>query len=90
MATVAQIRQKVEQLMRQFEQLQQEVDSLRTENQALHEQLTHKNEEIEEFKNKLNTLQIAKGIDHEERTALKQKINDYIREIDRCLALLND
>lgn len=40
-----------------------------------------------EEKNKI--LRIAKSIDGEDKTKAKLRINELLREVDRCIALLN-
>jgi hypothetical protein len=39
----------------------------------------------------LNVMKSTEGVDSKEsRAALEKKINDYIKEIDRCIALLGN
>lgn len=55
---------------------------LLTESQAL---------AIEELNNKIKIIKLAQSFEGGEDTAaLKRKINEYIREIDQSIALLND
>ena len=49
-----------------------------------------------ELNNKIKIIKLAQNIssggpaEKEETTELKRKINEYIKEIDNCIALLND
>jgi hypothetical protein len=46
---------------------------------------------IEELNNKIKIIKLAQSFEGGEDTAaLKRKINEYIREIDQSIALLND
>ena len=70
-------------------QLEQEVKDLK----ALVEVEAGKNAELN---NKIKIIKLAQNIssanpvDNQEVTELKRKINEYIREIDNCIAMLND
>jgi chromosome segregation ATPase len=55
---------------------------IRIDNQAL---------EIEDLNNRIKIIKLARSFDSDQDTAaLKRKINEYIREIDNSIALLND
>ena len=49
-----------------------------------------------ELNNKIKIIKLAQNIssdspdENQEVTELKRKINEYIREIDNCIAMLND
>lgn len=46
--------------------------------------------EIENLKEKYNFLKIAKSVKHSEGNAeIKKKIEELVREIDKCIGLLN-
>ena len=70
-------------------QLEQEIKDLR---------LTLNNEGLKnsELNNKIKIIKLAQNIssdtpdENQEVTELKRKINEYIREIDNCIAMLND
>jgi hypothetical protein len=51
-------------------------------------------EKINELENQLNVLKLAKNVsgdgDENERAELKRKINEMVKEIDMCVALLNN
>jgi chromosome segregation ATPase len=63
---------------------------LEQENLHLKETLAEKDARIDELDHKVKTLQIATGnLSDDEKGVLKQKVNEYIREIDKCIAMLN-
>ena len=73
-------------------------EALQKDNTRLQEQLTRlKNrvEELEKLNKKIeeqnNVLRISKNIsgDNEKNLALKLRINELVREIDKCIAQLN-
>lgn len=74
------------------------VRNLRRENEKMRKALEEKQQECENLKATKNQLELQvnllksteSGDARESKAALKKKINDYIREIDRCIALLGD
>ena len=88
------IQQQVEQLLEENARLKNDKNDLNSVNLALSKELEAKKQEAEDLTQKLQTLKLAKSISGDEKpqetTELKRKINDYIKEIDRCIALLNE
>lgn len=78
-------------------QLLGKYDALLTENREIKKELTELKQIIEQQKKQIQQseeknkiLQIAKSIQGEDnKTKAKLRINELLREIDRCLALLN-
>ena len=78
-------------LLKKVDNLQQQLDGVRAENQELRESLNKKDEEIKNFQNRDNIAKIVDSMaaaDAGNTAELKWKINEYIREIDKCLAHL--
>jgi len=82
---------KVKHLMALHKELLQENNHLHVREDELKQQLQERDEEVKFLKNKYNKLKLAKSISatagdsHE----AKIKINRIVREIDKCVALLN-
>lgn len=55
-------------------------------------ELEQKEEQLKNFHNQLNITKLAKGNveDEEEKKTLRLEINAIIREVDKCLAYLQD
>ena len=90
---IAEIKVKLEKLLTQHSECKEANADLRDENERLESLLSEREQEIEDLQNKIKILKLAKNISGEEtgeKTELKRKINEYIREIDRCIAMLND
>jgi septal ring factor EnvC (AmiA/AmiB activator) len=85
------LRKKVEVLMSLYEKAKAERDRLREENKSLHEIVKTKEKEISKFEDKLNKVKLAKMIaaTTEDSHEARLKINRIVREIDRCIGLLN-
>jgi regulator of replication initiation timing len=94
MASVAdqldKVLQKTARLIELCNALQEENDLLKLENQSLKVALdTAKNKNVE-LEEKLRVTKLAKSIEgaSEKSLDIKQKINDFVREIDKSIALL--
>jgi hypothetical protein len=64
---------------------------LKSNNSELSAKLLQKEEETLSLETKLNTLKLAKSISGENNDMhdAKGKVNNLVREIDKCIALLN-
>ncbi|WP_346316296.1 hypothetical protein [Chitinophaga sp. YIM B06452] len=91
------IEDKLQQLFRKLQQSQADNALLREQVQQQQDELLQHQQTIEALDEKLKLAKIAtitqgNGLSEEEdafRKEVRGKINDYIREIDRCIALLN-
>lgn len=87
-----QIENKVSQLLVLYQKAIAEKQTLGQQLARLKQETAEKDRHLAELEEKVRTLQIARGATSdvsEDKTALKLKINEYIREIDKCLAMLN-
>jgi regulator of replication initiation timing len=82
--------QKTARLIELCNALQEENDLLKLENQSVKVSLDNARTKNAEFEEKLRVLKIAKSIEgtSEKTLDIKQKINDFVREIDKCVVLL--
>ncbi|MDP7567982.1 MAG: hypothetical protein QF383_06285 [Flavobacteriales bacterium] len=82
---------KVGKLIEKSNQLTAEKNSLRQNNDALNAQLQEKEKQIVALQDKVKLMNISKSVDttKEDVKATRLKINEYVREIDKCIALLN-
>jgi predicted RNase H-like nuclease (RuvC/YqgF family) len=80
-------------LLGEHQRVQQETLQLRQENMELKSVLRAKEEQLESFKNKINISKIvnsATTVDESESAELKQKLSDYIKKIDLCIAHMSE
>jgi len=81
---------RVEKLLARQKQLEAENHSLREENEQLKKDLGEKVAALATAGKRLETMKFASVVDsREDRTALKARINEYIKEIDRCIVFLS-
>ena len=85
------IEAKLINLINNFNQIQKENSDLQKNNYALNERLQEKEKLIANLQDKVKLMNISRSVDSdsEDVKATRLKINEYIREIDRCIALLN-
>jgi chromosome segregation ATPase len=93
------LRTKTEKVLQQLSLLKSENAALKNQNKQLAVNLEEEKKTVEELNNKIKMLKLAKSIASEEQvseagkeknTELKRKINEYIKEVDKCIALLNE
>ena len=86
------IETKLVEFIAKYEQIQKENLFLHQENDASIAALELKNEEILKLKEKIKLMTISKSnnASKQEIKETRLKINEYVREIDKCIALLNN
>jgi regulator of replication initiation timing len=85
------IQQQVAKLIRLQQQLQKE--NVRLRKQLLDAEMAKENQEkgLQSLKQQLEQAQLAKaGWSADEKKQLEKKINQYLKEIDACLAILHN
>ena len=88
---VRRIQEKLQQLLRQRDLLQKENGRLREELKQLHEDHTDRGGRLEQLQQQVEILKATKAAMSEgEKRALEKRLGQYIREIDRCIAMLGE
>ncbi len=85
------IEAKLEKLIEKLGRIQLEKSDLQADNDTLNSKLEEKERKIIALQDKVKLMNISKSvdIDKDDLKATKLKINEYVREIDKCIALLN-
>lgn len=86
---VSEIKMKTEKLVEKQDQLTNENENLGAEVTELKKMLEDKNQQLLELNDKLKLLKIAKNVGGESTKEVKLKINEMVREIDKCIAQIN-
>ena len=82
------IADKLQQVVLRYQLLQKEHDHLNKEVKMLREKEKARQIRIDELEMKITALQAATGqLDETDKKEVEKRINRYIREIDRCIAL---
>ena len=88
---IKRINGKLQQLLRQYQLLQKENEQLKGVIQEL--KISKENEllRISKFEQQVGILKSAAGkMNETDRKLYEKQINQYIREIDKCIALLSE
>ncbi|MGZ2368221.1 hypothetical protein ACXR6G_00360 [Ancylomarina sp. YFZ004] len=88
---VSELRGQISRLIALYQDLKLEKDKLVHEKMDLLEQVEILSKENEEFKHQYDTLKLAKtfAVNTGDSQQAKNKISQIVREIDKCIALLN-
>ncbi len=84
------IQEKVQHLLKQHAALQKENDALKEELGALKKEAAASQENTALLRQRMEILKFSNNeMDDEEKKQFEKRINTYIREIDRCIAMLS-
>lgn len=88
---VTNIEAKLKKLIVKHNEVKQERLLLQQENDNFKAILKMKNEELLKLQEKIKLMNISKSVDVSKQDVkeTRLKINEYVREIDKCIALLN-
>lgn len=86
--TLAGLERKITILLSDHKMLKDEMRSIKLENHELRTDLRKREEQLSNFKNQVKITKIADYISPEDESIseLRKKVDDYIREIDKCIA----
>jgi len=88
---VSGIEYKVKKLINQNNQKETEETNLINENNNLNKIIEQQKTQIGELKEKLRNLKIAKSLEFNNGSVnAKNRINELVREIDRCIEFINN
>lgn len=81
------LERKVQLLLSEYQNAKNELNVLKSENQELRSALKQKDERIKDFQNqdKISKIVGSIGKSEEETSEMKGKIDEYIKEIDKCI-----
>jgi len=85
------LERKILVLLNEHKALKDEMKGLKLENHELRGDLKKRDEQLSNFKNQIKITKIVDNINPEDGNAseLKRKVDEYIREIDKCIAHLS-
>ena len=85
------LNKKLEELFERYNNLRTKNVELKSENESIKNLLQERNEKIKELETKYERIKISGALvgEGENAAEAKKKINELVREIDRCVALIN-
>ena len=89
---ITSLERKLSLLINQHQQLKSKLQQLESENNELKLAVIRKEEQVTQFQNKLKIGKLVSNVkaDKGESAELKKKLDDYIKEIDKCIVHLTN
>ena len=90
-ANLSGLERKLLVLISEHKNLKEEIKTLKNENVGLKEAIRARDEQIAGFHNQLKITKIVDNLHPEDGSVseLRKKVDEYIREIDKCIAHLS-
>lgn len=87
---ILRIENKVQQLLKEYSHAQKEIQRLQKENLHLTEQLQTQAEQARQLHQQADARNFAgSNLEEKAKKDLEKRINTYLKDIDKCLALLH-
>lgn len=86
---VSKLEVNVQKLVERKQDLEAKIETLEAESKSLQEQNESLEKAVEQLEEKNKILRIAGGNSGEGQREMKLKINEIVREVDKCIAQLN-
>ena len=84
------LNEKLQQLLKQHHRLQKENEKLKEELVLAKNKELETEHRIEEIQQQINIMKISSGnMNEKDKKEFEKKINQYIREIDKCISFLS-
>ncbi len=85
------LNRKLDELFNRYNELKNECLNLRSVNEATRKQLQERDSRIKELENRYERVKLSGALlgDGEHAVEARKKVTELVREIDRCVALLN-
>lgn len=83
------LQNKLQLLLKQSQHLLKENIGLKNEKEQLVDALNKKDEAIQKMQQQIDALKFNNTMDEDEKRHLEKRIDEYLREIDKCLSILN-
>lgn len=85
------IHNKLQQLLKQYSTVQKENNRLKAELDAALEKISTQQKNSDELKQQISILKISTAdMSEADKKDFEKRINGYLKEIDRCIALLGE
>lgn len=85
------IQDKLQQLLKEFALLRKENSRLKSDLEAALQKIAAREKNTDELKQQVSILKVSTGTMNEtDKKEFEKRINGYLKEIDRCIALLGE
>jgi|TARA_B100000530_G_scaffold126675_1_gene79302 predicted nucleic acid-binding Zn-ribbon protein len=90
---IIKLKNEIDLLLNKYKVEKNKVLSLNTEKKIMMERIVNLENEIKELKERVDVVDLVKGIndkDDESASFARTRVNNLIRQIDKCISLLNE
>jgi chromosome segregation ATPase len=88
---IKRVNDKLQQMLKQYAVLQKENEKLKSNAQKLDTENENRQQHIEQLQQQVSILKTAAGqMNEADKKAFERNINQYIKEIDKCITLLSE
>jgi hypothetical protein len=88
---VRRLNEKLQQVLKQYQLLQKENEKLKQESRDAARLYSDLEAESEKWHQQTEILKLSKGeMNEAEKKAFEKRLNHYVKEIDRCIAMLSE
>jgi chromosome segregation ATPase len=85
------IQDKLQQLLKQHAAIQKENSTLKKELEASQQKISSQQKNADELKQQVSILKVSAGdMSEADKKEFEKRINGYLKEIDRCIAMLGE
>ena len=85
------IQDKLQQLLKQYTTVQKENNKLKEQLVSANQKTTAQQKNMDELKQQVSILKLNAGeMSETDKKEFEKRINSYVKEIDRCIALLSE
>lgn len=85
------IQDKLQQLLKQYTTVQKENNKLKEQLASANQKTTAQQKNMDELKQQVSILKLNAGeMSETDKKEFEKRINSYVKEIDRCIALLSE
>ncbi len=85
------IQDKLQQLLKQYSTVQKENNKLKEQLVSANQKTTAQQKNMDELKQQVSILKLNAGeMSETDKKEFEKRINSYVKEIDRCIALLSE
>ena len=85
------VHEKILLLLKQHQTLQKENERLKEDLKKMHVRGDLLTQDAEKFRHQADVLKLSgRGLEEPDKKMLEKRLNQYVREIDKCIALLQE
>jgi len=85
------VHEKMQLLVKQYQNLQKEHDRLKEDLRKMQDRSEVISRDAEKFRQQADVLKLSgRGLEEPDKKMLEKRLNQYVREIDKCIALLQE